>query len=464
MNWNKRDYAEDAKISILERISYALGNMGNCIGLTVIAYFMLFFYNDILGLSAAKIATIMLVSRVFDGVTDLGMGYIIDRTHSSKGKARVWLLRGCIPYTLSVIGIFFVPAGASDTVKYIYIFILYNLANAVFGTVVNTSYNSMNSLITKNSYETGVLGIFGMVGATMAVTFVSSYTLRIVGMFGDGKQGWHIGIVVIAGIGLLLLLLCYQGTRERVLDSEEEKEQKMPLSLVVKNLIKNKYWLMVGGTYIGIMFYGGTYGGSLVYYCKGVLGDTVYQTALTNATAIPQLLATMGAFIFVKKFGKGNTFRIGNVILIISLVLRWIVGANPSMQTVLGIGYGIGSGMMSSEILGLLADTVEYGLWKTGVRIVGSAFAVMSFAAKIGNGLGSSAVGWLIEWGGYDPEAAVQGSRAIFAINACFIYLPLICAVLILLIMSFYKLDKEFDQILADNKARSEAKSGKELK
>lgn len=458
MNWNKRDYAEDAKISILERTSYALGNMGNCIGLTVIAYFMLFFYNDILGLSAAKIATIMLVSRVFDGVTDLGMGYIIDRTHSPKGKARVWLLRGCIPYTLSVIGVFFVPMGANDTIKYLYIFIVYNLANAVFGTVVNTSYNSMNSLITKNSYETGVLGIFGMVGATFAGTFVSSYTLKIISLFGEGESAWHLGIIVIAGIGLILLLLCYCGTRERVADSEEEEENKLPLSLVVKNLIKNKYWLMVGISYIFIMFYGGTYGASLVYYCKGVLGDTAYQTAITNATMIPQLLTTMGAFILVKKFGKGNTFRLGTIILILSLALRAVVGANPSMQIILGIGYGIGTGMAQSEILGLLADTVEYGLWKNGVRIVGSAFAVMSFAAKIGNGVGSSVVGWMIEWSGYDPNAAVQGNEAIFAINTCFIYLPLICAVLMLVVMSFYKLDKEFAQILADNKERSKAK------
>lgn len=459
MNWNKRDYSEDASLSVLERLSYAMGNCGNCIGLTVIAYFMLFYYTDVLGLSAAAIATIMLISRVFDGVTDLGMGYIIDRTHSPKGKARVWVLRGCIPYTLAVIGIFYVPMGVGDTIKYIYIFVVYNLANAIFGTVVNTSYNSMNSLLTKNSYETGVLGIFGMVGATVAGTFVSSYTLKIIGLFGEGEKAWHIGIVIIAGIGLLLLLLCYLGTRERVVDTEEEKEKPMPLGLVVKNLIKNKYWLMVGGSYILIMFFGGTYGASLVYYCKGVLGDTAYQTAITNATTIPQLIATISAFIFVKKFGKGNTFRIGTVILIISLALRTVVGANPQIQIILGVGYGIGLGMAQSEILGLLADTVEYGLWKTGVRIVGSAFAVMSFAAKIGNGLGSSVVGWLIEWSGYDPNAAVQGGQAVFAINACFIYLPLISAVLMLAIMYFYRLDKEFAQILADNKARSEVKA-----
>lgn len=455
MNWTKKNYAEDASLSVLERLCYAGGNAGNCIGLTVIAMFMLFYYTDVLGIDAGAVATIMLISRVFDGITDILMGYIIDRTHSPKGKARVWLLRGCIPYTLAVIGIFFVPSGASDIVKYIYIFVIYNLANALFGTVVNTSYNSMNSLVTKNPYETGVLGIFGMVGVTVASIFVGSYGLKIIGLFGDGERAWHIGIALISFIGLILLLICYAGVSERVVETEEQKETPLPITVILKNLSKNKYWLMVGISYIFIMFFGGTYTNSLLYYCKGILGDTSYQAAIMNMTTIPQLIATICAVFFVKKMGKGNTFRLGTLILIIGLTIRMLAGANPQIQIFCGVLYGIGYGLATSEILGLLADTVEYGLWKTGIRIVGSAFAVMSFAAKIGNGLGSSVVGWMIKWSGYDGNSAVQNSKAIFAINSCFIYIPLICAALMMAVMFFYDLDKKFDQIIADNKARS---------
>lgn len=454
MNWTKKNYAEDASLSVLERLCYACGNTGNCIGLVVIGMFMLFYYTDVLGIDAGAVATIMLVSRVFDGVTDILMGYIIDRTHSPKGKARIWLLRGCIPYTLAVIGIFFVPSGASDIVKYIYIFVMYNLANALFGTVVNTSYNSMNSLVTKNPYETGVLGIFGMVGVTVATIFVGSYGMKIIGLFGTGERAWHIGIALISFIGLILLLICYAGVSERVVETEEQKETPLPITVILKNLCKNKYWLMVGVSYIFIMFFGGTYTNSLLYYCKGILGDTSYQSAIMNMTTIPQLIATICAVFFVKKIGKGNTFRIGTLILIIGLTVRMFAGANPQIQIFCGLLYGIGYGLATSEILGLLADTVEYGLWKTGIRIVGSAFAVMSFAAKIGNGLGSSVVGWLIKWSGYDGNATVQSSKAIFAINSCFIYIPLICAVLMMAVMFFYDLDKKFDQIIADNKAR----------
>lgn len=459
MNWVKRNYAEDASVSVLERISYLCGNAGNCIGLAVIATYMLFYYTDILGISAGAVATIMLISRVFDGITDIIMGYIIDRTHSPKGKARVWLLRGCVPYMVAVAGMFYVPSGVSDVLKYVYIFVFYNLANAVFGTVVNTSYNSMNSLITKNSYETGVLGIFGMIGTTVATTFVGSYTLKIIGLFGEGEKAWHMGIAVVALVGLALLLICYFGVRERVVESQEEKETRLPVSKVIKNLVKNKYWVMVGISYIFIMFFGGLYTSSLLYYCKGVLGDVSYQSSIMSITSIAQLVSMICAIFFVKKFGKGNTFRIGNIVLIAAFVFRMIVGANPQLQIFGSVLYGVGYGIAVSEILGLLADTVEYGLWKTGVRIVGSAFAVMSFAAKIGNGFGSSIVGWIIDWCGYDANAAVQSAKAVAAINACFIYIPLVCVIIMMIIMVFYDLDKKFDSIMADNKERAEKKS-----
>lgn len=458
MKWLKRNYAEDATLNILERLSYLCGNAGNCIGLALIATYMLFYYTDVLGISGAVVATIMLISRIFDGVTDIIMGYIIDRTHSPKGKARVWLLRGCIPYTISVVGLFFVPSGASDIVKYIYIFVFYNLSNAIFGTVVNTSYNSMNSLITKNSYETGILGIFGMIGSSLAMTFVGSYTLKIVTLFGEGEKAWHFGIAIVGLIGLALLLICYFGVRERVVESQDQKENSLPITTVLKNLVKNKYWVMVGVTYIFIQFFIGLYSSSLLYYCKGVLNDVSYQSSIMSITSITQLISMIVAIFLVKKMGKGNTFRLGNIILIVSLVLRVVAGANPMFQIFISAIYGIGNGIAMSEILGLLADTVEYGLWKTGVRIVGSAFAVMSFAAKIGNGLGSSIVGWMIDWCGYDANAAVQSAQAVTAINACFIYIPLTCVVLMMIVMSFYDLDKKFSTILAENKAREEQK------
>lgn len=454
MSFIKRDYAVDAKISVPERLSYTCGNIGNCIGLAIISMYMMYYYKDVLGINAGAIATIMLISRVFDGVSDIFMGYVVDRTHSPKGKARVWVLRGAIPYILSVIGLFFVPSGASDIVKYVYIFVMYNLANAVFGTVVNTSYNSMNSLITKNPYETGLLGIFGMVGAMVGTNFVGSYALKIVQLFGEDERAWHIGITIVALIGLAFLMICYAGVRERVKDTPEQTENPMPIKVVIKNLLNNKYWLMVGISYILIMFFNGIYSTSLLYYCKGVLGNTDYMTSIMNMTAIPQILATISAAFFVKKFGKGRTFRIGNIILIAGFLTRAIVGANPTVQIFCGLLYGIGYGLATSEILGMLADTVEYGYWKNNVRIVGSAFAVMSFAAKIGNGLGSSVVGWLIEWSGYEADAAVQSTKAVFSITACSVYIPLIMTVIMLVVMFFYNLDGKFAQIIQDNKQK----------
>lgn len=455
INWCKKNLSEDANLSILERICYLSGNLGGVVGLTIMGYFMLYFCTDIVGLSAAAIATITVISGLFDGVTDIIMGYIIDRTHHKKGKARIWLIRGCLPYALSVFALFCIPTGMSNALAYVWIFVFYNLSTSVFGTVINGSYNSMNSLITKNSYETGILGIFAMIGATIGSTVVGSFGLKFISLFGGTAAAWRMGIGIMLFAGLAFQIICCVGVTERARDTEQQKETPLKIKVIIKNLLGNKYWLIVGGSYLMIMFFGGTNGTSMVYYCKAVLGSTDYQAALNGVMAIPQVAAVFSALFFVKKIGKGNTFRLGAVILAISLIARVIFGANAPAQIIISAFYGIGVGLASSEILGMLADTVEYGLWKNGVRIVGSAFAVMSFAAKIGQKFGAAMVGWMVEWSGYNPNAAVQNGKTIFAINACFIYIPLICAIVMIVLMCFYDLDKKFDQILADNKANA---------
>ena len=194
MNWTKKDLDQNAKLSVLEKTSFAFGNAGNVIGQALIAYYLLFFCTDILGMDAGVIATLMLVTRVFDGVSDIAMGYIIDRTHNKKGKARVWLIRSIVPYFISVVALFLIPAGASAMVQYVWFFVFYNLSSTFIGTMMNTSYNSMLSLVTKNPAETGILGNIAMIGAIAAYNIVGSYTLKIVNIFGTDVKAWRIPI------------------------------------------------------------------------------------------------------------------------------------------------------------------------------------------------------------------------------------------------------------------------------
>ena len=172
----------------------------------------------------------MLVSRVFDGITDLIMGYIIDHSKSTKfGKSRKWLLRSCIPFAISGVVVFRVPAGASDIIKYIFVFLTYNLCNSIFYTAVAVSYNTLMVNITRNSLERGILGIFVMVFSTLGGLIVTSSCLALVNFFGGDAAAWTKTIIVYSIIGLAAHLMCIFGTKERIIDdSPAEKEQKAP--------------------------------------------------------------------------------------------------------------------------------------------------------------------------------------------------------------------------------------------
>lgn len=144
---------EKTKISFWERFSYGCGDLGCNIIYSAMSSFLLFYYTDYVHVNAATIGTIMLLSRIFDGVTDLIMGMIVDRTKSRFGKCRPWILRMAIPFALAGILLFSVPSGLGNTSKLIYIFITYNLVSSVVYTAINVPYATLNSLITQNQYE-----------------------------------------------------------------------------------------------------------------------------------------------------------------------------------------------------------------------------------------------------------------------------------------------------------------------
>ena len=151
---------------LAERFSYGCGDFGCNIIYTAMSAFLMFYYSDYAGVNTLAVGTIMLVSRVFDGVSDIIMGVIVDRTKSRFGKARPWLLRMCVPFAVSGILLFSVPAGMSETAKLIYVFVTYNLTSTVIYTAINVPYSSLNALMTQDPYERSVLSIFRNVLAT----------------------------------------------------------------------------------------------------------------------------------------------------------------------------------------------------------------------------------------------------------------------------------------------------------
>lgn len=232
---------------IIERFSYGCGDYGCNIIYTAMSAFLLFYYTDYAGVSALAVGTIMMVSRVFDGISDIIMGIIVDRTKSRFGKARPWLLRMCIPFALSGVLLFSVPVGWTQAAKLVYVFITYNLTSTVIYTAINVPYSSLNALMTQDPYERSVLSIFRNLLATAGTLTINMVTLPLVEFFGDNAAAWTKTFCVLGLLAVAAFLINFFGTEERVKASAvaDGKAKNVPIKEGIRALFKNKYWIMM---------------------------------------------------------------------------------------------------------------------------------------------------------------------------------------------------------------------------
>lgn len=445
---------------LFERFCYGCGDFGCNIIYTAMSAFLLFYYTDYAGVSAAAVGTIMLVSRVFDGISDIIMGVIVDRTRSKYGKARVWILRMCIPFALAGILLFSVPVSLGSTAKLVYVFITYNLVSTVVYTAINVPYSSLNALMTQNPYERSVLSIFRNLLATAGTLTVNMATLPLVEFFGNNAAAWTKTFAVLGVLAVAAFLLTFAGTKERVHSVAEINGETETVSFAegIKSLFANKYWLMITGVLALFFLYYAVNGGTTVYYAKDILGDKNLVGTINGIFNAIQIAIMFFIAGLVKKVGKRNVFSLGLILLGAgTLVLEFGGNAMPVIIAS-SIIRGIGNACGGATIWAMVSDTIDYGEWKTGHRTEGLVNSACSFGYKIGNGVGSALLGIILETGGYVGEAAVQSPSALFSIRLCFIWIPIVVFIACFVIMRFYHLDKEFDGIIRELRERAVGK------
>lgn len=436
-----------------ERLAYGFGDFGCNIIYTAMSAFLLFYYTDYAGVSAFAVGTIMMVSRLFDGVSDIIMGVIVDRTKSKYGKARPWILRMCIPFAISGVLLFSVPTSWAETPKLIYVFITYNLVSTVVYTAINVPYSALNALMTQNPYERSVLSIFRNLLATAGTLTINIFTLPLVEFFGNNALAWTKTFFIFGIVAIIAFLYTFWGTSERVksvaqLQSTENND--VPVLVGIKALFKNKYWIMMTGMLALFFLMYAINGGSTVYYAKDILGDKNLVGTINGIFNIVQICGMFFIAMMIKKFGKRNIFALGLVLDIIGmLILNYSNGA-MSLIIISSIIRGLGNACGGATMWAMVSDTIDYGEWKTGYRTEGLVNSACSFGWKIGNGIGSALLGLILEAGGYVGTAITQTETALFSIEICFIWIPIAIYVIGLVIMSFYQLDKEFPAIIRD--------------
>ncbi|MCD7917060.1 MAG: MFS transporter [Clostridiales bacterium] len=438
------------KISFWERFSYGCGDLGCNIIYSAMSSFVLFYYTDYVHVDAVIVGSLMAASKLFDGVTDLIMGTIVDRTNSRFGKCRPWILRMAIPFALAAILLFTVPSGLGDTAKYVYIFITYNLVSSVVYTAINVPYATLNALITQDQYERSVLSIFRMILATCGTLLITNLTLPLVEFFGDNTAAWTKTFIVFGILSIFVFLITFSGTKERVKPSETTKKEKIGAVTSLKVLAKNKYWLMITVTLVLIFINYSLNSGAAVYYAKVILNDSNMVGPLNLASNLVQIATMFGTAFIIKKIGKRNMLIAGAIVYAVGFALFIPVGTSYVGVMVASAIKGIGNAGISSCMFAIVSDTIEYGEWKTGYRTEGLINSASSFGFKVGNGLGTVIISFAIGLSGYIDTAVEQSASAVFSINAIFIYIPVVVCALEVLIMWFYHLDDEYDGIIDD--------------
>lgn len=443
---------------LFERFSYGCGDFGCNIIYTAMSAFLMFYYSDYAGVNTLAVGTIMLISRVFDGVSDILMGIIVDRTKSRFGKARPWLLRMCIPFAISGILLFSVPANLGDSAKLVYVFITYNLTSTVIYTAVNVPYSSLNALMTQDPYERSVLSIFRNVLATCGTLLINLVTLPLVKYFGNDTAAWTKTFAILGLLAVVAFVVNFIGCKETVKPASADEDgnaANVPIKEGILALFKNKYWIMMTCVLALFFLYYGINGGTTVYYAKDVLGN---ENLVGTINGIYNAIQIIGMFLIaklVKKFGKCSVFSIGLVLATIGMLILEFGGGTMPIIIISSLVRGVGNACGGATMWAMVSDTIDYGEWKTGYRTEGLVNSACSFGYKIGNGVGSALMGLILEMGGYVGENAVQTDSAVNAIRVCFVWIPIAVFAACFLILRFYKLDKEFDGIISDLKERA---------
>ena len=452
----------NGKLGWGERLAYGSGGFAFNMINGIIGSFLTIYFTSAAGLNAGIIATILAVSKIFDGISDLIMGRIVDRTDTKMGKARVWLLRMCIPFAVSTMLLFFVPQGFPDMVKYVYVFLIYNICNAVCLTGMLVPFYSMVGLVTAEPYERGLLGNIQQIFQTLGNVFVNSTFVVLLTKFSENpntiytQRSFTLTLAVYCALMVVVSLFCVFNTKERVIlgaaAAEEKKEEKNENVMeTVKALLSNKYWLLLTlGNFVVfaiIIFYAmGT-----VFFSQYVLYDMSQYGILANAISVAQFAIMFVTPVLMTKISKEKIYTFGMLVMAIGF-LGSAISTVPAILIGSNVLKGLGVGLAGGMALGMVADTVTYGKLKTGIDTVGMGNAGISAAQKIGLGLGQAVFGWVLAAAGLDAALDAQGlaqpESVSTAIKFLYGWVPAIMAgAMFVIFLLFYHCERDIKKL-----------------
>jgi len=457
------------KISLKEKIGYGFGDAASSMFWKIFGMYSLFFYTDVFGITAAAAGTMFLVARLWDSFFDVFVGIISDRTKSRYGKYRPYLLWFAIPFAVMGAITFFAP-NFGQTAKLVYAYITYSLMMIVY-SLINVPYASLLGAISSDPKERNSLSSYRMSFAFMGsfVTFMllqpmidffsktfggSAAVHAVKSGMSTSPIGWVMGVGSIGIICVVLFLLCFSWTKERVVQIESEENVTVKQDL--KNLFHNAPWWILVATGLAALLFNAVRDSVAIYFFRDYVKSS-YKMIGTgwDMTTIyflvgqaANLIGVMIAPSVSAKYGKKRTYMIA--ILIAGILSTGFYFIPNDITWILAFQFIISlfAGYVLPLLWSMFADIVDHQELITGRRATGLIFSSSSMSQKLGWALGAAMSGWILAVFKYVPDAVQQSSQTLFGEHIMISLMPAVCCVLAFVGMLFYPLsDKRVKEI-----------------
>lgn len=438
-------------------VGYGSGDIAGNVVYAFLTSFVMIYLTNTIGLDAGIVGTLIAVSKLLDGVTDIFFGNMIDKTKSKMGKARPWMFYGFFGCALTLFGVFAIPTNIGQTAQYAWFFIAYTLLNGVFYTANNIAYSALTSLVTKNSSERVQMGSFRFIFAFSTSLLIQSITVGAVDALGGGAVGWRNIALIYCILGIVTNTISVFSVKElpeeelnECEDGDAPKDDKLTLIESAKLLFSNKYYVMISGVYILQQLYGAMIGVG-IYFMTYVLHNKNLFGVFSWAINIPLIIALVFTPNLVAKW-KGM-YKLNKYSYILAtaarlgVVFAGYMGSVPLMLVFTAIA-ALGQGPWQGDMNAVIATCSEYTYLTKGKRIDGSMYSCTSLGVKIGGGIGTALSGWMLSLSGFvNGDASVQPDSCISMMYFMYLWLPFILDLLITIILSFMNVEETNEKL-----------------
>ena len=444
------------KLKLNEKIGYGAGDTASNFFFQTFGIFLLYYYTDVFGISAAAVGTMFFVSRLWDAVNDPIMGAIADRTETKQGKFRPYLLWVAVPY--GVMGyLMFANPDFSDTGKLIYAWVTYSLMMMLY-TAINVPYSALMGVMTPSSKERTVLSSYRFIGAFGGGLLISMLVRPLVQSIGGGDEalGFQYTMILFAVASVLLFWYTYAATTERVPAPIVEKRS---IKSDVGRLLKTRAWV--------VLCFGGIFtlasiavkNAVVIHFFKYYVGDDgapmlwVFDmtTVFMTVGMLALIVGVSATSALTERFDKRNLLITLSLLNCVTMVSLFFVPAdNFALLMTLNIAGSLFAGPTAPLVWAMYADVADYGEWKFGERTTGLVFSASMFAQKFGLTIGAGLSGWLLAAFGYEANVE-QTESSLLGIRLLFTLIPAAIALLNVFVLLFYDLnDRKVREIEAE--------------